>query len=94
MTGIVDLVQLTVAIGAQLETVSELIDPYLDLQAEHRGEVARYGHSWPGAVAQIANAAAALRAAEETLWDLLATRDALYPFVGPTYTPDDDEEPF
>lgn len=68
----VDLNELTAAIDAQLQAVSELIDPYVDLQAEHHGEVARFGDSWPGAVEQISNAGAALHHAQETLWDLIA----------------------
>ncbi len=53
MSILIDLPGLSAAIAAQLELVSDLIDPYLDLQAEQHGEVARYGDSWPGAKAQI-----------------------------------------
>ena len=96
ITGVPTLGAITTAIDAQLELVADLSTSYVETAAEHHNEVALYGDSWPGAVAQIRDAGAALRRAEETLWDLLTTRDALYPFIGPIYTAHDthEEEPF
>ena len=95
ITGVPTLGAITTAIDAQLERVADLATSYVETAAEHHNEVALYGDSWPGAAAQISANGAALRRAEETLWDLLTTRDALYPYHGPIYTaPDTDEEPF
>ena len=93
--GVPTLGAITTAIAAQLELVADLGTCYVEIAAEHHNEVALYGDSWPGAATQISDAGSALRRAEETLWDLLTTRDALYPYIGPTYTAHDTEdEPF
>lgn len=95
LSGVPTLAALTTAIDAQLELVADLSTSYVEISAEHHNEVALYGDSWPGAAAQIRSAGSALRQAEEALWDLLTTRDALYPYIGPIYTAHDtQEEPF
>ena len=94
--GVPTLAAITTAIDDQLELVADLSTSYVETAAEHHNEVALYGDSWPGAATQISDAGSALRRAEETLWDLLTTRDALYPYHGPIYTAPDthEEEPF
>ena len=96
INGVPTLGAITTAIDAQLELVADLSTSYVETAAEHHNEVALYGDSWPGAAIQIRQLSETLHDAQHTLWDLLTTRDALYPFIGPIYTAHDthEEEPF
>lgn len=88
------------AMLAEMDDLGEAIDGtiecYGDTYAEHRGETARFGDSWPGAQIQLANMNNGITSMEAEYAAMQAVLDHVHPIVGPPAppAPPTPEEPF